>query len=391
MIWLRYLLLITFLLANYATKSQKCPIEEFQGIQYNSKISLTKRQELKIIEVVFHIVYNEMNHNLSDGVIFSQLDILNKAFSDPGFHNFLSVPKEFQDDVADPNIYFCLAKIDPNGNPTSGITRKKTTKKSIGCRYDMGKRSVMFDRYGGTDIWNPKKYINIYVSDRSDCPPAEAIFPEFASDEEDGIILAPHLTGAQLTSYPFHMAKTLIHEMGHYFGLRHLAGGGGRDTCENFDAVDDTPIQKLNYTGCPTYPQISCGNSSMFMNYMSLVDDPCMFFFTQGQVERMNQAISLYRSTLCISSCDQNVSDEQLNFNFFPLGSGWYIQKIDQGLWSGQLELFNLEGKKVWEQQLYSQSGIFVPGLHRPLNQGIFILKIEAHSKTYFLKLFNTK
>ncbi|HYD20263.1 MAG TPA: zinc-dependent metalloprotease, partial [Flavipsychrobacter sp.] len=84
------------------------------------------------------------------------------------------------------------------------------------------------------------------------------------------------------------------HEMGHYFGLRHIWGddqglcidNGGED-----DGIEDTPLQADATYSCldaPYYDDCTYdGNGIMFMNFMDYTPDECVSLFTAGQVSRM--------------------------------------------------------------------------------------------------------
>ena len=63
------------------------------------------------------------------------------------------------------------------------------------------------------------------------------------------------------------------------------------------NGVEDTPLQKSAYIGCPAHSQNSCGSMDMFTNFMDYVDDDCMVMFTQGQMERMIATIEFFGET----------------------------------------------------------------------------------------------
>jgi hypothetical protein len=87
--------------------------------------------------------------------------------------------------------------------------------------------------------------------------------------------------------------RTMVHELGHYFTLKHIWGDTpvGSGSCSDDDGVGDTPQQKdANQSVCPTFPKANCVNSTggeMFMDFMDYVPDICMRMFSQGQVSRM--------------------------------------------------------------------------------------------------------
>jgi hypothetical protein len=87
--------------------------------------------------------------------------------------------------------------------------------------------------------------------------------------------------------------ETLAHEIGHYFGLRHI--WGDNFNCNgNQDFIDDTPDMANNYSGytncndssCSDLP-VTCGDEDMYMNFMSYAGDGCMYMFTSDQSDVM--------------------------------------------------------------------------------------------------------
>jgi methionine-rich copper-binding protein CopC len=102
--------------------------------------------------------------------------------------------------------------------------------------------------------------------------------------EKDGVVISTNVFG--LGSGRFGMGRTATHEVGHWLGLKHIWGDG---YCGD-DGVDDTPKQQAANRGCITGVKLSCGNTTtgdMYMNFMDMVDDPCMVMFSAGQVSRM--------------------------------------------------------------------------------------------------------
>src|SRR5690606_35100043 len=80
-----------------------------------------------IIPVVVHIIHNYGPENISDAQIASGIAQLNMDFQGTLNADHVDVVPEFQSIIGLPNIEFRLAKLDPNGNCTNGITRTQTT------------------------------------------------------------------------------------------------------------------------------------------------------------------------------------------------------------------------------------------------------------------------
>jgi len=239
------------------------------------------------IPIVFHIVYNTPEQNISDAQVQSQLDILNEDFrrinADAG-----NTPDDFRPVVADVQIQFCLASTDPEGNFTTGITRTQTDLIEHGTN-----NTVKFNDQGGKDAWPSGDYLNLWVCNLSGTLLGYAQFPDTGTPETDGVVCDYLYVGNIGTATaPYDLGRTATHEVGHWLNLRHIWGDGG---CGIDDEVSDTPLAGgSNGTQDPcTYPgPNSCVEENgdlpdMFQNYMDYSGDACMNLFTKGQKARM--------------------------------------------------------------------------------------------------------
>lgn len=317
------ILLLSFVFITSALPQRRCDVDtrlaELRATTEGQQIldaimhvarGVMPRSEVTL-PVVFHVVYRTDEENISDLQIQSQIDILNRDF---GFisDNIGNVPGEFYPLGGDTGLRFCLASVDPDGNPTAGITRTQTTVRYIGThRESNGRFSVHYDSYGGVDGWDPNRYINVWVAE-ADGILGNAYLPGTAQyPEEDGIVMDPHFVGAvglAALSFPFHRGHSLTHELGHYFGLLHI-WGLGNGGCQEDDGIDDTPLQERPYIGCPAYPQYSCGSSDMFMNYMDYTDDRCLALFTRGQIDQMQAILVNFRPLLMENQTSCGIPD----------------------------------------------------------------------------------
>lgn len=259
-----------------------------------AQYSTVGQRSVVTIPVVVHVVWNKTEENIPDVQILSQLEVLNKDFR--ALNTELpSIPAVFQDDVADVEFEFCLATKDPDGQPTTGITRTFTTN-SVGIG---GTSAIYHGASGGQDAWDPEKYLNIWVAKFAGGVGGVASFPGDGPADEDGVVINFKQFGTLNVEPPYHLGRTCTHEIGHYFNLEHVWGPSILSCCDEDDFVADTPNACETYLeACPVHPVVSCTGPDMFMNYLFYTDDACMGMFTKGQKDRMWAALNLFRPGL---------------------------------------------------------------------------------------------
>ncbi len=231
------------------------------------------------IPVVVHVVYKSNTQNISDAQVLSQIDVLNKDF-----RRLNTDANNTWSQADDTQIEFCLASVDPNGNPTSGITRTQTNVTSFNPDQEKMKKSGQ----GGIDPWNPSEYLNIWVCNISQGILGYAQFPGGPA-ATDGVVVGYQYFGTSGTATaPFNLGRTGTHEVGHYLNLYHIWGDG---PCGQDDNVSDTPASDAANYGCAS-GHSSCGSTDMVENYMDYSDDACMNLFTTGQKNRMRALLA---------------------------------------------------------------------------------------------------
>ncbi|MBN7811883.1 T9SS type A sorting domain-containing protein [Algoriphagus sp. H41] len=249
------------------------------------------QEDPRLIPVVVHVIHNGTSvgsgANIPDSQILEQIRILNEDFRRLNADATLT-PAQFLPVAADANIEFVLAKQDPDGFPTNGIVRVQGTKTT----YDPNTDATAI---GQLSQWNPEEYMNIWVVPLVSPYIGYASFPvsdlpglNFSPTPAniDGVTIDYRYFGVGGTAVSASLGRTATHEVGHYFGLRHIWGDGG---CDVDDFVTDTPTQDSSNSVCNSNPsKTSCGVSNMIQNYMDYTPDACMNLFTLGQVERFN-------------------------------------------------------------------------------------------------------
>ncbi len=181
------------------------------------------------VPVVVHVLYNAPESNISDEQIKSQLNAMNRDFGRQN-GDTINTPQRFKSVAADVQIEFVLATADPKGRATNGIVRKQTAV----AEWNMDDK-IKFSASGGDDAWDSRYYLNIWVGKLrsllgySSAPGGPA--------EKDGLVISAAAFGTQNVSPPYNMGRTVVHEAGHWMGLKHIWG----DTYCGDDLVGDTP------------------------------------------------------------------------------------------------------------------------------------------------------
>jgi hypothetical protein len=286
---------------DYARKHQE--LETYtQKYVANYRPELMKNDEV-LIPVVFHILYSNPSNtaeNISDLRINEQMTTFNKDFNAENADTSL-IPDAFKSLKGSLKIRFVLANRDPLGSPTTGIVRRQTSRTSFSLgNFTPEGQPMKFSSQGGSDVWDPRFYLNVWVCNLSGGVLGFASFPELAGTAYDGIVLNSRNTGSTGALSPFNRGRTGTHELGHWLNLRHIWGDDG-NACTGSDMVDDTPNQAGASDGCPSFPRTDACTGTfpgvMFMNYMDYTNDACMYMFTQGQAARMQAILDGVRAT----------------------------------------------------------------------------------------------
>ena len=244
----------------------------------------------KIIPVVFHIMHEGnpvgVDENISKEQIEDAIRLMNEDFNATN-SDLSNVIDEFQNIIGNTNVTYKLARIDPNGNCTEGITRTYWEGTSSG---NDDAKQVIF--------WDDTSYLNIWVVKSIDPSIGAAAYTYVPSTGgpsfRHGIIANHEYVGSIGTgSNSSYVRHTLSHECGHFFNLEHTwaewADVGLSTNCNQDDFVADTPNCIGSYSTCNLASQ-SCGTLDNVQNIMDY--SSCTAMFTQGQVARMQASLN---------------------------------------------------------------------------------------------------
>ncbi len=356
----------------------------------------TLPNEVIVVPVVFHILYNSNSQNVSDQQVLSQLVALNNDYRRLNA-DAINTPAPFKSVAADTRIAFCLAKVDPDGFNTSGIIHKHTSSDLF-----LSDDAMKFSSSGGDDAWDSKRYLNIWVCNLFGRTLGYAVMPGGPA-EKDGVVIQFTAFGTMGTAVaPFNKGRTVTHEVGHWLGLKHLWGDA---ECGD-DDIADTPPQQGSNSNCPSFPHLSsCSINSygdMFMNYMDFTNDDCMNMFTKGQKNEMRSLFALgnvrnsfLNSSVCDSSLaqggplptDSSTTKTNITISVYPNPftnqvTISYNNEIDAG--GKTVKLYDITGKLFIVQTITAQkTSLNVSNLP----SGMYFLKVEGGNAPKVFKL----
>lgn len=314
----------------------------------------------------------------------SQIEALNRDYNAKN-EDRLKAPAYFSDRIANSGIRFVLAKVDPFGQASTGVVYKKTNRTLFGMDEE-----VKFSAKGGDDAWPRDHFFNIWV-----CPMISSIHGYSSSidgpAELDGIVLNELVFGTVNKLPGYNMGRIAVHETGHWLGLKHIWG----DSYCGDDGIDDTPQQKSYNKGCPSGIIKSCGNEAtgdMYMNYMDLTNDECMYMFTAGQKKKMREifeAGNLRHALLGTGALAEpgnaidmywgkqkpgTISVKQIALWPVPAKSTIRVDLIDfEGISGKQLVVYNMAGQALMS---VTASGKQVNIDISALNSGQYLVKV---------------
>lgn len=436
-----------FSIGTFAQHTEKCGfnhiIDHYETINpgykdqakqiYESSLDYVKHANLRaendsiyVIPVVVHVVYSDSVQNIPDSVIHNQIEVLNIDYMRLNADT-VNLRDTFLTVAGKARVNFRLASYDPDGNPTTGITRTETTELfGEGGGFfgpDIAEiEDVKITANGGHDPWDQSKYLNIWVCDMAAggeasllgyaTPPADLPnWPAGSTDGmSDGVVIQYQCFGSNnpnpLTVQGSNIevrGRTTVHEVGHYLGLRHTAEQSwfGSSCNDNDDGLNDTPNMSQSQFDCNT-TRNSCvdtvinifgdtlGNlPDMIENYMDYSSETCQNTFSFGQVGIIRNVLKNYRNGLINNGNLSGVNELKENnmiVDVYPNPSNGVVQ-VNLNNYTGKqtIMVFNELGQVIYNEQVIGTNNLSLDLSSQP--KGIYILKVMGDSTPINKKL----
>lgn len=245
------------------------------------------RATVYYIPVVYHIIHEGGQENISDEQVKSDLKDLNDIFRKRNT-NVSTVNNAFAGIAADIEIEFRFAQKKNDGTCFSGITR---TFSSAGTNSGGNTAADAVKAAHGNFPGN--KYMNIYIAKDIGGAAGYTFRPgaPYQSDMRNGIHVQHRYLGNIGTSVQQGFNTTIAHEAGHWLNLAHTWGNSNNpnqaSNCNGDDGVGDTP-NTIGWVVCNP-SGVSCGTLDNVENVMEY--SYCSKMFTEGQKTRMRAAL----------------------------------------------------------------------------------------------------
>ncbi|MEX0966445.1 MAG: zinc-dependent metalloprotease [Bacteroidia bacterium] len=340
------------------------------------------KNQMVLVPVVFHVIHEDGQENLHDSLLQNQIEVLNEDYGRYG--------GGANDDPAgaDARIRFCLASIDPNGNPSNGVVRVKSPLTDLLTEEEMLTKDL--------SRWPVERYLNIWIVRSIDGNSRTQGYSYYASQAAnqpfDGVVMVYRFVGRNTPHSPiYRLGHTMSHEVGHYFNLPHPWGSdqSGEGGCDDDDGIDDTPLCSGQFFAspplCPEPEQ--CGFVRQTANFMDYSTDDCMNVFTAGQKKAMRDAIFTYRpelttfTNLVESGCQEDfidyseVTEDELDIYYRQDDQSLILNALFDDRESVTVMVYNVQGKLLGERTfpeiLIAQQKISLG----TLSSGLYVVK----------------
>ncbi|MBX2821095.1 MAG: zinc-dependent metalloprotease [Rhodothermaceae bacterium] len=265
----RFLVLVIFSLSTQHAVAQVCHVkgDHEHTLDRKNPFHVAVLRDAffpKHIGLAFHILHKGGEENISLESIQKQVQVLNDAFSGTEFSFFLALVTRTENED--------WISLSNEGVPSAPI-----------------RDALLVD---------PAHIINVFVGDMVNEAIGWSVFTDSPDPQSHAIVLDFVALPGGPFDPDFDAGITLVHEMGHYFSLRHPYERGCLPDADKGDFVGDTPPAVNSWfrqcptaaDSCPTLP----GNDPV-NNFMYATTDACRTVWTPGQIDRMQAKVIEFR------------------------------------------------------------------------------------------------
>jgi len=293
---LKIIVIVLFAFQNVITSQEICVSGADQPAVSSYNLLSTRSQDAILeIPVVIHVVGDtDMLNSIEESDLVAFVDYCNNVLSGNN-SSLINVRPEFESVIGVANINLTIEEIilqntearflrDPFFSSDNNLEDVKN--------YDTG----------GSNPLNTDKYLNIWICKIYE---PDGSINNFTLGYGTAPIGAPgwnntdRIQGILLNKIVVDDERSLVllHELGHYFGLRHVVEFQQK-FCEDTDGISDTPMGKKS-PSCDHDDTCSGDNGpDMTENFMNPQAYRCRYMFTKGQVDVMRSIIKEYRPEL---------------------------------------------------------------------------------------------
>ncbi|MDX2360645.1 MAG: M43 family zinc metalloprotease [Crocinitomicaceae bacterium] len=259
------------------------------------------------IPVVFHILHNGGDENVSEEQIYNALDVINRDFRLMNADT-ADIVTQFKPLLRDVEIQFALATIAPDGTCFPGYTRTQSALAFDGSSGTDQKNAVKNNNNVYQGNWPSDEYLNVFVVADAGGAGGYTMKPSNWGNELDmgrGIFIMYTQFG-EIEESSLTAGRSLTHELGHWFNLSHTWGDSNNpgcdgtstnpadpcyqaNNCNDDDGINDTP-DCIGGTGGCNLNDNGCGPIANAQNYMDYYLS-CQSMFTTEQVDEMRDAV----------------------------------------------------------------------------------------------------
>ncbi|CAG9985090.1 unnamed protein product [Clonostachys byssicola] len=234
------------------------------------------------VTAYFHVAVfaNSTEDTATNEMITAQFELLKDTYALYGINLSLGgIAREVNDTIAVLSVW----NLDPTD---TWITGSSPETEDYWKRTRTGSYETLHVYYY-EDLIGTAAFCNIVIPDR---PKSDYFL--------DGCHLRKNVLLGEKNAPYREYGTSLIHEVGHWFGLYHVFQGG----CEGEgDYIDDTPASTVTSADgtCPLGTKDTCPDlpgTDMVNNFMDYTADPCREKFTPGQKTRMHDVFWAVRS-----------------------------------------------------------------------------------------------